>query len=144
MKKIIINIPDVKLGIRPLFDRLLKSLTYEVDETGEQLNPPDPTKQPKVQTKAKEATDLPKKNKQPGNKIQLQKDDLPLISAALIRYKKHLLQNNQPDKAQRVGELDQVFYSIIAQKGEKEANNEPVNLSERFKQNKREQVAWVG
>lgn len=48
-------------------------------------------------------------------KEQVQAEDLPLISTALIRYKKHLKQNQQLDKAQRVGELDQVFYEMIIQ-----------------------------
>lgn len=161
MKKIIINIPEVKWGIKPMFDKLVKSLTYEVDETGKPLAenkiPKPIEKQPSLNKETKPTqktvTDedtpplFPKTQKtNANNKIQIQKEDLVLISTALIRYKKHLAQSNQPEKAQRVGELDKMFYAMMPPKvtPNEATTKPPSNLSERYRQSKRERATNLG
>ncbi|WP_299455238.1 hypothetical protein [uncultured Microscilla sp.] len=161
MKKIVINIPEVKWNIRAMFDKLIKSLTYEVDETGEKL-PKNKTKKPiekqailHTQSKSIQTTAVndntpslfPKTQKNSRtNKIQIQKEDLALISTALIRYKKHLAQSNQLEKAQRVGTLDKMFYEMMQPaKASGETVAQPLsNLSERYRQNKRERATNLG
>ncbi|EAY28941.1 hypothetical protein [Microscilla marina] len=161
MKKIVINIPEVKWNIRTMFDKLVKSLTYEVDEAGEKL-PKSKTKKPvekqttlqtqpkpTQKTAANENTPplFPKTQKNSNtNKIQIQKEDLALISTALIRYKKHLAQNNQLEKAKKVGTLDQMFYEMMqpAKASSETVTQPPSNLSERYRQNKRERATNLG
>lgn len=157
MKKIIINIPEVKWSFRPMFDKLLKSLTYEVDETGKPL--PENKANKSIETQStlnKEPKKTNNENKSPlfpknqtasaNNKIQIQKEDLVLISTALIRYKKHLAQNNQLEKAKRVGELDKMFYAMMPPKAipNETATQPPSSLSERYKQSKRERATNLG
>ncbi|OJJ23143.1 hypothetical protein BKI52_01970 [marine bacterium AO1-C] len=47
------------------------------------------------------------------NCLKVDKEDLKLISTALIRYQKQLVNNNQQDKAARVALLDGMFYELI-------------------------------
>lgn len=47
-------------------------------------------------------------------KIKVQKEDLKLISTALVRYGKFLTQNKQLEKAERVRQLDSIFFKIIS------------------------------
>lgn len=49
------------------------------------------------------------------NRLKINTDDLKLISTALIRYQKQLVNSNQKDKAARVALLDEMFYNIIQQ-----------------------------
>lgn len=114
--KIVITIPKINWGVRPWYDKLVKALTYEVDKIPDDSFPKAtaPSENNLAKTATTTNTSAPKQSTQPkSTRIQIQTEDLPLISTALIRYKKHLKQSQQLDKAQRVGELDQVFYEII-------------------------------
>jgi len=144
--KIVINIPNIKMKVRPWLDKMVQSLTYDPDENPEnqekalkQEPPKEPKEQIRHNTSKNEAENvfIPKRKSvaQQATKIQVQTEDLHLISTALIRYKKHLTQNKQLEKAQRVGELDQLFYEVITQK----SSSNTSNVSHRP-----EQVAQVG
>ncbi|OJJ20537.1 hypothetical protein BKI52_18965 [marine bacterium AO1-C] len=147
--KIVINIPNIKMKVRPWFDKMVQSLTYDPDENPEKQMeqvkpvPHQKTKEqipPNMPENETENLFIPKRKStaQNATKIQVQTEDLHLISTALIRYKKHLEQNKQLEKAQRVGELDQMFYEVITQKSAS-------NATSRVKTNRRqEQVAQVG
>ncbi|HAS41038.1 MAG TPA: hypothetical protein DCS93_11180 [Microscillaceae bacterium] len=146
--KIVINIPDIKMKVRPWFDKIVQSLTYDPDEV-----PKKAEEQASVQAMKDTKTEVPQhmsdneienvfipKRKgvaQQATKIQVQTEDLHLISTALIRYKKHLTQNKQLEKAQRVGELDQLFYEVITQKSSEGTSKVRTGLH-------KEQVAQVG
>ena len=140
--KIVINIPPFKMKVRPWFDKIVQSLVEDAEE-----HPDDALKKPQQESKVKRTSKpenenlfIPKRKQvaQKAAKIQLQTEDLHLISTALIRYKKHLSQNKQLDKAHRVGELDQMFYEVITQKS---AENHPSRTKPKPN---REQVAQVG
>ena len=49
----------------------------------------------------------------PGNKLNVSKDDVKIISTALIYYKKFLARKKQLDKADEVGEVDKKFMAFI-------------------------------
>ncbi len=149
--KIVINIPPFKMKVRPWFDKIVQSLVEESEEQPDDaLKKPEeslvmqaPQKEPMLKNTPKPETEnlfIPKRKQvgQKAAKIQLQIEDLHLISTALIRYKKHLSQNKQLDKAHRVGELDQMFYEVIAQKS---AEN---NLSRTKPKSNRERAAQMG
>lgn len=46
-------------------------------------------------------------------KFQVSKQDLKLISSALLFYKKNLLKQNQLEKAKRVSDVDNRIYQLI-------------------------------
>jgi len=50
---------------------------------------------------------------QDSNRLRVNQDDLKLISTALIRYQKQLINNNQEEKAARVALLDDMFFELI-------------------------------
>lgn len=143
--KIVINIPNIKIRVRPWLDKMVQSLTYEPEENEtEEVKKAEAEGEKKrrnkltenelknesdkqmeelfVPRKKSESKKVGKEDKygvkkaMNATKIQIQTEDLHLISTALIRYKKHLAQNKQLDKAQRVGELDRMFYEVITQK----------------------------
>ncbi|WP_299456392.1 hypothetical protein [uncultured Microscilla sp.] len=47
------------------------------------------------------------------NKLSVSKDDVKIISAALIHYKKFLARKKQLDKAEEVGDVDKKFMAFI-------------------------------
>jgi len=58
----------------------------------------------------------PKKTTTPstkGNKLNVSIDDVKIISASLIHYKKFLARKKQLDKAEEVGEVDKKFMAFI-------------------------------
>ncbi|OJJ16679.1 hypothetical protein BKI52_32750 [marine bacterium AO1-C] len=56
----------------------------------------------------------PKKtNPTKGNKLNVSIDDVKIISASLIHYKKFLARKKQLDKADEVGEVDKKFMAFI-------------------------------
>ncbi len=79
-----------------------------------------PSKQPEQTQTSMFSETLPTRNKPQktkgkakGNKLNVSVDDVKIISASLIHYKKFLARKKQLDKAEEVGEVDKKFMAFI-------------------------------
>lgn len=123
-----IKIPDlrIKKSINSWWNKVVASLTVSEAESTENVQQQVPVDHQRMEEevneflasrqkfKARRAQTKPTTDIKPLKaSIRLQKEDLPLISTALVRYKKHLAQCKQMEKATRVGELDELFYKMI-------------------------------
>lgn len=123
-----IKIPDlrIKKSLDSWWNKVVASLTVPEDESTENTRQQASVNHQRMEEEVNEflvsRQKLTARKAQAGHtadikplkaSIRLKKEDLPLISTALVRYKKHLAQCKQLEKASRVGELDALFYKMI-------------------------------